>query len=165
MECVIRLYNLGILPQNFWEEIEADGDEDNSDPGELAERPSIELYSEAGAPASTSTSNIGGVLNWFTGNREVEPSPEEREAEKRTLKCIENCNIRDLFRDTKFLQLEALLELVRSITWTSGGLVRIVFSVIIVMLDVGSKTVNILSPALYSASTVSFDNASPFQLA
>lgn len=121
MECVIRLYNLGILPPNFWEVIEADGD--NSDTEELNERPSIELYSEAGAPSSTSTSNLGGVLNWFTGNKETEPTPEEKEAEKRTLKCIENCNIRDLFRDTKFLQLEALLELVRSITWASGGLV------------------------------------------
>lgn len=120
MECVIRLYKLGILPENFWEEVQTD--ENGVDHNGLGPRPSIELVAEVEERSTTSsTSNIGGVFNWFAGSKEVEPTREDREAEKRTFKCIENCNIRDLFRDTKFLQLEALLELVRSITWMPGG--------------------------------------------
>ncbi|GMH45726.1 hypothetical protein BSKO_13689 [Bryopsis sp. KO-2023] len=115
MECVIRLYRLGVLPQNFWEEI------DGSDP--TATEPALELVNE---PESTQGSggggSVGGMFNWFSGSsRDSAPTPEEREAQKRTVKCIENCNIRDLFRDTKFLQLEALLELVGAITWASGS--------------------------------------------
>lgn len=48
-------------------------------------------------------------------------SPEELEAEERTASCVEACRIDELFSDSKFLEAESLLHLMRALIWASGS--------------------------------------------
>ncbi|CAD7697886.1 unnamed protein product [Ostreobium quekettii] len=113
MDLVVRLYRLGLLPNTFWQETNGLSEDEDG----VRERELLKLASDSDL-SSYATSSLSRLF--MSGGAEKQLTREEQEAQERTVQCIEHCRIDELFLDTKFLQPEPLLELVRAVTWASG---------------------------------------------
>lgn len=70
--------------------------------------------------SSFATSSLSRLFQ-IPVNAEKSLTREEQESVDRALRCVRHCRIDELFLDTKFLQPDPLLELVRAVTWASGA--------------------------------------------
>eukprot|EP00803_Ostreobium_quekettii_P003636 evm.model.scf_117.13 EVM.evm.TU.scf_117.13 scf_117:109917-120401(+) len=118
MDLVVRLYRLGLLPNTFWQEANGLPEEEGRSP----ETESVKMTSDSGDLSSYATTSLSRLF--MSGGAEKQLTREEQEAQERTVRCVEHCRIDELFLDTKFLQPEPLLELVRAVTWASGSAPR-----------------------------------------
>eukprot|EP00210_Caulerpa_lentillifera_P007564 g7224.t1 len=111
MDCVIRLNQLGILPEKFWEDTDAESDN--------ISEPSFEMgTSLSGGGGGGGSSSLSATL-WPWATRDNSLTEDEAKAQQEALACIQRCDIRIVFKDTKFLKLESLLELIRAVSWAS----------------------------------------------
>lgn len=128
VDCIVRMCQLNLLPHNFWEENTTSGGVNAGEDADALQ--TTETFLEVNGnkssgsmsnsfSANSITNNISAVC-WSFTNREVPPTPEEQAAQKSTMKCIENCRVKDVFRDTAFLRMDSLKELIMAINWVSG---------------------------------------------
>lgn len=109
MDCVIRLNQLGILPERFWEDTDGDSD--------TISEPSFEMGTSLSGGGGSSLS----ATLWPWATRDNSLTDEEAKKQQEALTCIQRCDVRIVFKDTKFLKLESLLELIRAISWASAA--------------------------------------------
>ena len=78
--------------------------------------PMFEMSAENSS--STGGSSVSATL-WPFRKTDSPLSEEEQAAQQRALSCIRRCEIRVVFRDTKFLKIESLIELIKAICFAS----------------------------------------------
>jgi brefeldin A-resistance guanine nucleotide exchange factor 1 len=84
----------------------------------------------APAPLQKKPSSSSSLLRGFSqllslesdyyATAEVPPTEEEQESERRAMRCVEACRVDEVFADSKFLEAESLLHMVRALTWAAG---------------------------------------------
>mmetsp|Transcript_37601 Transcript_37601/g.72072 ORF Transcript_37601/g.72072 Transcript_37601/m.72072 type:complete len:1470 (+) Transcript_37601:478-4887(+) len=133
VDCVLRMHKLGLLPSKVT----------NPEGGimteaEKAERAAMRPAKPLEKRSSSTSSLFRGLSNQVSqllsfdtseysaraaegGGAAPLRSPEELEAEERTASCVEACRVDELFSDSKFLEAESLLHLMRALIWASGS--------------------------------------------
>ncbi|KDO72651.1 hypothetical protein CISIN_1g000513mg [Citrus sinensis] len=126
LDCVLSLHKLGLLPARLVSDA-ADDMEPSSD--QEQEKPATSSVSTSHVtPVATprkSSSLIGRfsqLLSFDMEEPRLQPSEEELAAHQRTRDIIQNCHIDSIFSESKFLQAESLLDLVKALILASGRL-------------------------------------------
>lgn len=126
LDCVLSLHKLGLLPARLVSDA-ADDMEPSSD--QEREKPATSSVSTSHVtPVATprkSSSLIGRfsqLLSFDMEEPRLQPSEEELAAHQRTRDIIQNCHIDSIFSESKFLQAESLLDLVKALILASGRL-------------------------------------------
>lgn len=126
LDCVLSLHKLGLLPAHLVSDA-ADDMEPSSD--QEREKPATSSVSTSHVtPVATprkSSSLIGRfsqLLSFDMEEPRLQPSEEELAAHQRTRDIIQNCHIDSIFSESKFLQAESLLDLVKALILASGRL-------------------------------------------
>lgn len=125
LDCVLSLHKLGLLPARLASD--AADDMEPSDPER--EKPATGSVSTSHvtsvATPRKSSSLIGRfsqLLSFDMEEPRSQPSEEELAAHQHTREIIQNCHIDSIFTDSKFLQAESLLELVKALILAAGRL-------------------------------------------
>lgn len=133
LDCILSLHKHGLLPASLARDAADD----------------IEVYSELeqGKPAGTaiaasqtsavvttrkSSSLIGRfslLLSFDVEEPTVQPTEEQLAVERQVREIIQNCHIDSIFAESKFLQAESLLQLVKALISVAGGLQKSSYSV------------------------------------
>ncbi|KAL9265189.1 ARF guanine-nucleotide exchange factor GNOM-like protein [Drosera capensis] len=118
LDCVLRLHEFGLLPSRVATD---SGDESalsiNTDDGKTSSKSSSSQLPSTGLPRRPSglMGRFSQFLSFDTEEPNSEPTDEEVAARKRTLETIEQCHINSIFRESKFLQADSLLQLAGAI--------------------------------------------------
>ncbi|KAG9153927.1 hypothetical protein Leryth_025748 [Lithospermum erythrorhizon] len=119
LDCILSMHKLGLLPARLASDAANDLDSSSDqDPGKPASSSSTTTRLLSAAHSRKSSGLMGRFSQLLYFDRE-EPAPEPTEedvaARRRALQAIQNCHIDSIFADSKFLQAESLLQLVRAL--------------------------------------------------
>ncbi|EXB65278.1 Pattern formation protein [Morus notabilis] len=123
-DCILRLHKLGLLPARVASDA-ADEPELPTDNGHG--KPLKNSLSSSNMSSVTTPKRSYGLMGRFsqllsldTEEPRIQPTEEELAARQRTLQTIQQCHIDSIFTESKFLQAESLLQLVRALIWAAG---------------------------------------------
>ncbi|KAJ0099255.1 hypothetical protein Patl1_21868 [Pistacia atlantica] len=126
LDCVLSLHKLGLLPPRLARDA-ADDMEPSSDV-EQGKPATGSLSTSHVTPLATSRKSSGFIgrfsqlLSFDIEEPTLQPSEEEIAAKQRTHEIIQNCHIDSIFTESKFLQAESLMELVKALILAAGRL-------------------------------------------
>ncbi|KAL3624155.1 hypothetical protein CASFOL_032971 [Castilleja foliolosa] len=120
LDCILSLQKIGLLPARLASDATDDPDNDQVKIS-AAESPASKV------PAAISHRKSSSIMGRFslllsldTEEPAPQPSEEQLAARRRTLQTIQNCHIDSIFAESKFLQAESLLQLVRALVAAAG---------------------------------------------
>ncbi|XP_009789338.1 ARF guanine-nucleotide exchange factor GNOM-like [Nicotiana sylvestris] len=124
LDCILSLHKFGLLPTRLFNDaagdLEPPADADPRKPAALSPSPS---HVPSLAP-SRKSSGLMGVFSQllYLDAEEPAPQPTEKQLAERqqTLQTIQSCQIDSIFAESKFLQAESLLQLVRALVLAAG---------------------------------------------
>lgn len=108
LNCVLSLQKLELLPALADMHQQVAGEQPSPSPAARRQKQK---------PSSGLLSSFTSV--WFSDNTPDEPSAEDLEAEKETVQCINQCNLRAIILDTKNLQADSLIYLLKALILAS----------------------------------------------
>ncbi|GAB2287200.1 hypothetical protein Dimus_021582 [Dionaea muscipula] len=119
LECILRLHEFGLLPGHVATD---SGDNLALSNDAEDEKTSVKSLSSSQLPSMGIPRRPSGLMGRFsqllsfeTEETRSEPTDEELAAHKHTLDTIEQCHINNIFRESKFLQADSLLQLAGAI--------------------------------------------------
>ncbi|GLJ15134.1 hypothetical protein SUGI_0247540 [Cryptomeria japonica] len=123
LDCILRLHKLGLLPAR----VASDGADDPdliNDPVNgrpLSDAPPIShLPSITRRRSSGLMGRFSQLLSLESDEPRTQPTEEQLAAHQRTMQTIQQCNIDNIFTESKFLQADSLLQLARALIWAAG---------------------------------------------
>ncbi|KAK6155063.1 hypothetical protein DH2020_009311 [Rehmannia glutinosa] len=124
LDCILSLQKIGLLPARLPSDAT---DELESSPDNDQVKKSSTNSPASQVPASIPSRKSSGIMGRFSlllslDAEEPAPQPSEEQlaARQRTLQTIQNCHIDSIFAESKFLQAESLLQLVRALVVAAG---------------------------------------------
>ncbi|XP_055805575.1 ARF guanine-nucleotide exchange factor GNOM-like [Solanum dulcamara] len=123
LDCILSLHKLGLLPTRLFsdaaDDLESTADADPRRPTALSPSPS---HFPSLAPSRKSSGLMGVFSQLLYLDEEPAPQPTEQQlaARQQTLQTIQSCHIDSFFAESKFLQAESLLQLVRALVLAAG---------------------------------------------
>ncbi|PHU25414.1 hypothetical protein BC332_03746 [Capsicum chinense] len=123
LDCILSLHKLGLLPTRLFsdaaDDLESTADADTRRPTALSPSPS---RFPSLAPSRKSSGLMGVFSQLLYLDEEPAPQPTEQQlaARQQTLQTIQSCQIDSIFAESKFLQAESLLQLVRALVLAAG---------------------------------------------
>ncbi|PHT55201.1 ARF guanine-nucleotide exchange factor GNL1 [Capsicum baccatum] len=123
LDCILSLHKLGLLPTRLFsdaaDDLESTADADTRRPTALSPSPS---RFPSLAPSRKSSGLMGVFSQLLYLDEEPAPQPTEQQlaARQQTLQTIQSCHIDSIFAESKFLQAESLLQLVRALVLAAG---------------------------------------------
>ncbi|XP_044468061.1 ARF guanine-nucleotide exchange factor GNOM-like [Mangifera indica] len=126
LDCVLSLHKLGLLPARLARD--AADDMEPSSEVEQAKPATVSLSTSHVTPVATPRKSSGLIgrfsqlLSFDIEEPRLQPSEEEIAAKQRTDEIIQNCHIDSIFTESKFLQAESLMELVKALILAAGQL-------------------------------------------
>ncbi|GLT56531.1 hypothetical protein SLA2020_295660 [Shorea laevis] len=126
LDCVLSLHKLGLLPTGLVSDA-ADDKESSPEPalGKPATSSLSTLHTPSLAPQRKSSGLIGRFSQLLSFDMEepmLQPDEELLAALQRAREVIQSCHIDSIFTESKFLQAESLLQLVRALIFTASRL-------------------------------------------
>lgn len=124
LDCILSLHKIGLLPARLASDA-TDKLEPSSDNDQVKTSTTHSPVSKVPpTPPLRKSSGIMGRFSLLLSLDAEEPAPQPSEeqlaARRRTLQTIQNCHIDSIFADSKFLQAESLLHLVRALVTAAG---------------------------------------------
>ncbi|MCO5593303.1 hypothetical protein L7F22_047311 [Adiantum nelumboides] len=124
LDCILRLHKLGLLPTR----VMSDAGDDMDIPGDsmhgrpVPGGPTLIAVPQAGAKKRSQglMGRFSQLLSLETDEPRSQPTEQQLAAHQRTLRAIEACRIDSIITESKFLQAESLLQLVRALMWAAG---------------------------------------------
>ncbi|MCO5586486.1 hypothetical protein L7F22_040426 [Adiantum nelumboides] len=124
LDCILRLHKLGVLPTR----VMGDAGDDMDIPGDsmhgrpVPGGPTLIAVPQAGAKKRSQglMGRFSQLLSLETDELRSQPTEQQLAAHQRTLRAIEACRIDSIITESKFLQAESLLQLVRALMWAAG---------------------------------------------
>lgn len=128
LDLILRLHKLGLLS----DKVAAGLTVDERDGGTMRAIDGSKASTSAAQPeklqkkVSSSSSLLRGFSQLLSlesdyyATAEVPLTEQEKEAEQRAMRCVEACRVDEVFADSKFLEAESLLHMVRALTWAAG---------------------------------------------
>ncbi|KAL3629400.1 hypothetical protein CASFOL_026622 [Castilleja foliolosa] len=117
LDCILSLQKIGLLPARL-------ASDATDDPGNDQVKISVPASKVPPAIPSRKSSSIMERFSLLLSLDAEEPAPqlsdEQLAARQRTLQTIQNCHIDSIFAESKFLQAESLLQLVRALVAAAG---------------------------------------------
>ncbi|GER45827.1 SEC7-like guanine nucleotide exchange family protein [Striga asiatica] len=118
LDCILSLQRIGLLPARL--PSDATDDPDNNDQVKIsAANSSSASHQPPAATPSRKSSGLMGRFSLLLSLDAEEPAPQFSEehlaARQRTQQIIQNCHIDTIFAESKFLQADSLLQLVRAL--------------------------------------------------
>lgn len=124
LDCILRLHKLGLLParvaSDAGDDMDTAGDTMHGRP--VAGGPTLIAVPPAGAKKRSQglMGRFSQLLSLETDEPRSQPTEQQLAAHQRTLRAIEACRIDSIITESKFLQAESLLQLVRALMWAAG---------------------------------------------
>ncbi|KAH7442899.1 hypothetical protein KP509_02G006600 [Ceratopteris richardii] len=124
LDCILRLHKLGLLPARVVSDAEDDvegiGDSMHGRP--ITGGPTLIAIPQGGAKKRSQglMGRFSQLLSLETDEPRSQPTEQQLAAHQRTLRAIEACRIDSIITESKFLQAESLLQLVRALLWAAG---------------------------------------------
>ncbi|KAM7250010.1 hypothetical protein ACFE04_021893 [Oxalis oulophora] len=116
LDCILQLHKLGLLPASV------DSAEESEKPVPKSQS-SSNLTSSMGITSRKSSGLMGRfsqLLYYDTEETVLQPTDEQLAAQQISRQTIEKCNVDSIFTESKFLQAESLLPLVRALISAAG---------------------------------------------
>ena len=115
VDCLVRLNRLGLLPEG------TAAPEEMRDMRVTRSRTSTQgRGARSGSLLSSVSNQLSSFMSLDGESKEAKPSEEEEAARARIKDYVEACRIDEIIADSKFLQLESLQELAKSVIWAAG---------------------------------------------
>ncbi|KAL7141011.1 hypothetical protein ABFS83_08G025900 [Erythranthe nasuta] len=125
LDCILSLQKIGLLPARLasdaTDELEPPSSDNDQVKTSAAQSPPSQV------PPATPARKSSGIMSRFSlllsyDSEEPAPQPSEEQlaARQRTLQAIQNCHIDTIFAESKFLQADSLLQLVRALVMAAG---------------------------------------------
>lgn len=132
LDCVLSLHELGLVPTSLASDAVHDM-EPSSDPerGKPA-TPSLSISNVPSVPTRKSSGLMGRfsqLLSFDIEEPRTQPTEEQLAAQQRTRETIQTCHIDIIFTESKFLQAESLLQLVKALILAADRLRNGIISV------------------------------------
>ncbi|KAF5479489.1 hypothetical protein F2P56_000303 [Juglans regia] len=132
LDCVLSLYNLGLLPANLASDAEYETDAP-SDPDRAKPATTLSASHMPSLAPSRKSSGLMGrfsqLLSFDMEEPRSQPTEEQLAAQQHTRETIQKCHIDSIFTESKFLQAESLLQLVKALILAAGRLRKVTGSI------------------------------------
>ncbi|KAG6719678.1 hypothetical protein I3842_03G018600 [Carya illinoinensis] len=132
LDCVLSLYNLGLLPASM----ASDAEYETEPPSDLDRaKPATTLSAShmlSLAPSRKSSGLMGRfsqLLSFDMEEPRSQPTEKQLVAQQHTRETIQKCHIDSIFTESKFLQAESLLQLVKALILDVGRLYKVTGSI------------------------------------
>ncbi|GLU01877.1 hypothetical protein SLE2022_191580 [Rubroshorea leprosula] len=126
LDCVLSLHKLGLLPAH----LVSDAADDRESSSDLEpEKTATSSLSKVHPPSLATQRKSSGLISRFSQllsfdmeEPRLQPDEEQLAAHQCTREVIQSCHIDSIFTESKFLQAESLLQLVRALMLATGRL-------------------------------------------
>jgi len=116
LDTVLRMSKIGLIPQSV-----VDDSDESQQRAELQTKRVRERAAAKRSQGSSLLRSFSALLTMEARETPIEPATEvEKNIEGLAIACADACRVKELFADTKFLELESLTHLMRALIWAAG---------------------------------------------
>jgi brefeldin A-resistance guanine nucleotide exchange factor 1 len=129
LDLILRLHKLGLLSKKVTEGLSVDDrdggtmraiDGGKASTSATAQPEKIQKKVSSSSSLLRGFSQLLSLESDYYATADVPLTEADKEAEQRATRCIEACRVEEVFADSKFLEAQSLLHMVRALTWAAG---------------------------------------------